>query len=328
MAAAVLLVTVAGCGGSSGDGSPNREATLTLDFTPNAVHAGIELAVSRGYTDAEGVKLDVQAPSQSTDSVTLLLSGRTDFAVLDLHDLAIARAKGRDLVAVMAVVQDPLAAVIAQPDIRRPRELAGRRVGVTGLPSDNAVLDSIVAGDGGDPKRVRPVTIGFEAVPTLLARRVSAATAFWNAEGVALREKRPGMRVFRVEDFGAPAYPELVLAVTRETLQDEPELVRATVHAVQRGYREAIADPESAVESVIAAAPGSERALTAKQLDAVSPAFQAADGSIGTFDTAGLRRWATWEQRFGIVAKRPEVALMFDGSFARSGVKQTTEEDG
>lgn len=325
---AAATLAVAGCGGTSGDGAPNREATLTLDFTPNAVHAGIELAVSRGFTDAEGVRLEVQAPSQTTDAVTLLLTGRTDFAVLDLHDLALAREKGRDLVAVMAIVQDPLASVVAQPDVRRPRDLAGRRVGVTGLPSDVAVLDSIVQGDGGDPARVKRVTIGFEAVQALLARRVAAATAFWNAEGVAVKQKRPGTKVFRVEDFGAPAYPELVLCVTRETLQDEPELVRATVNALQRGYRETIADPESAVQAVVAEAPGSSRALTAQQLDAVSPAFQAPDGSIGTFDTAALRRWAAWEQRFGIVKQRPEVALMFDGRFARQGVKQTSEEDG
>ena len=72
--------------------------------------------------------------------------------MLDLHDLALARSKGRDLVGVMALVQRPLAAVLAQPDVRRPRDLSGARVGVTGVPSDEAVLRAIVGGDGGDPK--------------------------------------------------------------------------------------------------------------------------------------------------------------------------------
>lgn len=325
---AAAALALAGCGGTSGDGAPNRDATLMLDFTPNAVHAGIELAVQRGYPDAEGVHLTVSAPRQSTDAVTLLVSGRTDFAVLDLHDVAIARAKGRDVVAVMAIVQDPLAAVIAQPDVRRPRDLEGRRVGVSGLPSDTAVLDSIVTGDGGDPRRVRRATIGFDAVRALLSRKVPAATAFWNAEGVVLGERRPGMRIFKVDEFGAPPYPELVLCVTRQTLEDEPDLVSSTVHGLQRGYREAIVDPDSAVQAVLAAAPGADRAATLAQLSAVSPAFQATDGTIGTFDTPALRRWSAWEQRFGIVARRPEVALMFDGRFARSGVRQTRQQDG
>ncbi len=48
----------------------------------------------------------------------------------------------------MAIVQRPLAAVIAAPAIRSPRLLIGRTVGITGVPSDTAVLDSIVAGAG------------------------------------------------------------------------------------------------------------------------------------------------------------------------------------
>ena len=75
-------------------------------------------------------------------------------AILDIHDLGIAREKGRDLVGVMALVQRPLAAVLAQPGIRSPKDLEGKRAGVTGLPSDSAVLRSVVAGAGGDPDRV------------------------------------------------------------------------------------------------------------------------------------------------------------------------------
>src|SRR5204862_7798653 len=121
----------------------------------------------------------------------------------------------------------PLAAVLGRPGTARPRGLAGRRAGVTGLPSDDAVLASVVRGDGGDPSRVRRVTIGFNAVPALVGGRVDAVTAFWDVEGVALREREPGTREFRVDEFGAPPYPELVLATARTTLEAEPAPVRA-----------------------------------------------------------------------------------------------------
>jgi putative hydroxymethylpyrimidine transport system substrate-binding protein len=322
------LLALGGCGTGGDAGRPNEAATLLLDFQPNAVHVGIYQAVARDYTGAEGVRLGVQVPETGTDAVKLLLRGRAEFAVLDIHDLAIARANGRDLVAVMAIVQKPLAAVIAQPDIQRPKDLEGRRVGVTGLPSDGAVLDSVVRGDGGDPRKVKRTTIGFAAVPAILGRKVAGATGSWNAEGVALTARRPGVQVFKVDEFGAPAHPELVLTTTRTLLQDKPALVRATVTALQRGYREAITDPESAVGALVDAVPGADRALTAAQLDAVQPTFQAPNGRIGTLDLDALRPWAAWEQRFGIVAKRPDVALMFDGSFARSGAKKAAEEDG
>jgi putative hydroxymethylpyrimidine transport system substrate-binding protein len=309
--AAALLA--AGCSRGSED-RPNQSATLVLDFQPNAVHAGIYLALERDFDDAEGVTLRVQPPSSSTDSVKLLLAGRAQFAILDIHDLALAREKGRDIVGVMAVVQRPLAAVMAQPGIRRPRDLAGKRVGVTGLPSDDAVLSSVVRGDGGDPSTVRKVSIGFQAVAALLAHRVDAATAFWNAEGVALQARRPGIHQFKVDDFGAPPYPELVVCVTRQTLQEQRSLVAATVRALRRGYEEAIADPESGVEALVGSA-GVKRADTERGLDAVSPAFTEGAARYGALDPRALRAWARWEARFGITKRPPDVVQAFASGF-------------
>jgi ABC-type nitrate/sulfonate/bicarbonate transport system substrate-binding protein len=311
--ALIAAVAVGGCSHGS-EGRPDQSAKLVLDFQPNAVHAGIYLALERDYDGAEGVTLSVAAPSSSTDSVKLLLSGRAQFAILDIHDLALAREKGRDIVGVMAIVQRPLAAVIAQPSIARPRDLEGKKVGVSGLPSDDAVLSSIVRGDGGDPAKVRKVTIGFQAVAALLAKRVDGATAFWNAEGVALQAKRPGMHEFKVDDYDAPPYPELVLCVSRETLRDERSLVAATVRALRRGYLEAIADPESAVQALVDHA-GVKREDTARELDAVSPAFTEGASKYGELDPAQLRAWAQWEARFGITKRPPDVARAFAPGF-------------
>jgi putative hydroxymethylpyrimidine transport system substrate-binding protein len=310
----IALVALAGCGSSH----HTSQATLVLDFTPNAVHAGIYLALARGYPGQDGVDLHVQVPGSSTDAAKLLLTGRAQMAILDIHDLAIARAKGQDLVGVMAIVERPLAAVVAQPDIASPRDLQGRRVGVTGVPSDTAVLDSIVAGAGGDPARVRTITIGFNAVGDLLAGKVDGATAFWNDEGLTLQGERPGTHVFRVDAYGAPAYPELVLTVARSELRSHPAVVSATVRALVRGYRDTQRDPAAAVAALTKAVPALDRALVATQLRALVPAFRGSAPSVGDVDPARLRAWARWEARFGIVKRAPDTSAMFDDRFARA----------
>ena len=168
-----------------------RAATLILDFTPNAVHTGIYAALAQHYDRDAGVDLHVIAPTASTDSIKLLETGRVNFAILDIHDLAIARQHHQDVVGIMAIVERPLAAVIAAPDVGSPKQLQGTTVGVTGDPSDTAVLDSEVSGSGGDPAKVKTVTIGFNAVADLLAGKVAGATAFWSDEGVTIRQERP-----------------------------------------------------------------------------------------------------------------------------------------
>jgi putative hydroxymethylpyrimidine transport system substrate-binding protein len=112
---ALIAALLAGCG------SDDETVTLALDFQPNAAHAGIY--------EAEGDDLRILVPSSSTDSLKLLASGRADMAVVDIHDLGLAREGGADVVGVGALVQRPLAAVIAGPDVRRPRDLEGKRVG-------------------------------------------------------------------------------------------------------------------------------------------------------------------------------------------------------
>jgi len=318
-AATLASVALAACGGAASD-RPGAEARLVLDSPPNAVHAGIYLAEARGFTDAEGVDLRIEAPDEATDAVDLLLSSRAQFAVLDLHDLARAREQERDLVAVMALVQRPLTAVFAGEALRSPRDLVGRRVGVTGRRSDRAVLDSIVSGAGGDPSRVRRTSIDSGAVRAFLSGSVDAVAAPLNVEGVALKAQRPASKEFRVDEFGAPPYPELVLVARRATLQDSPALVQATVTALRRGYREVILGPEEAVGVLVDRADGLERRVVQEQLDAVLPAFTAGGNAFGALNLPALERWAVWSQRFKATRGRPDVARMFAPQFARQGV--------
>ena len=120
--------------------------------------------------------------------------------------------------------------------VKRPRDLDGHTVGVTGLPSDTAVVDSEVSADGGDPDGVDEVTIGFNAVASLAAGKVDAATGFWNAEAVEAERKGIPLRVFKVDEYGAPAYPELILTTTRKEMEAEPAMVEDMVAATRRGY--------------------------------------------------------------------------------------------
>jgi putative hydroxymethylpyrimidine transport system substrate-binding protein len=309
--AAIAALLAAGCGGS-GSGKP-RQVRLALDFTPNAVHAAVYATVADGLDRKHGVRLVVRAPSASTDSLTLLATGRADLSIVDIHDLGLARQRGEDLVGVGELVTAPLASVIARANVQRPRDLEGRRVGVTGLPSDTAVLRAVVQGDGGDYSRVKTVTIGFSAVPSLVAGKVDAATAFWNAEGVTLRRRGVRTNVFRVERFGAPAYPELVFVTKRSTLAKERPLIRKTMEALAAGAQAALANPGKVVAPIVAAS-GADAGLIRAELAAVRPVLS----PNLRLNRAALDGWASFDQRFGILKSRPDVSQAFDFSVSGS----------
>jgi putative hydroxymethylpyrimidine transport system substrate-binding protein len=304
-AAVAVAASQGGCGGDEAS-QGTRRITLALDFTPNAVHAPIYAAVRKGYDRERGVEIRIRPPGSAPDSLKLLAAGKADIAVLDIHDLGLARERGRDFVGVGALVQRPLAAIIARSEVRRPRELEGRRVGVSGLPSDPAVLRAVVEGDGGDFAKVRQVTIGFSAVPSLIQRRVDAVPAFWNAEGVVLKRRGVRVREFRVDDYGAPRYPEVVLFTRRDVLDRRRWVVEAVLGAVKEGVRDVLRDPEPAVRE-IARAGNSEPGLVRAQLQAVAPALR----PPLVLRRSALEGWARFDVRFGILRRRPDVDEAF-----------------
>jgi NitT/TauT family transport system substrate-binding protein/putative hydroxymethylpyrimidine transport system substrate-binding protein len=315
---AVLLVALAGCGGDGGGGDAPAPAererlVLALDFTPNAVHAPLYMAVAGRRDRAHGVSLEIRQPGTGPDALKLVGSGRADLGILDIHDLAIARQQGSDLVAIAALVQRPLAALAARPPIRRPRDLEGRTVGVSGLPSDPAFVKAIVEHDGGDVSKVKEVTIGFSAVTRILSGRVEAAPVFWNAEGVALRRAGLDVREFRVDDYGAPRYPEVVVFTSRRTLTSRRAALRGALAAIADGVRAVGSDPEQAVELVAAAARTKDTGLVKAQLDAVAPAFE----PPLRLDRKVLEAWADFDAEIGIVDRRPDVERAFDFSMAK-----------
>ncbi len=311
LAAALLLTGVAGCGGDGAEPGAPRGVTLVLDFVPNAVHSGIYAAQQQGFYRDEGVDLTIRQPGESTDAPKLLEAGRAEFAILDIHDLGIARERGLDVVGTMPIVQRPLAAVIARGGgpVRRPRDLEGHTVGVTGLPSDEAVVDSEVEADGGNPALVKRVTIGFNAVSSLAAGKVDAATGFWNAEGVALQRQGIPIRIFKVNRYGAPPYPELILTASHQTVENDPELVDEMVAATTRGYELASKHPAEALDDLVTAVPSLDRAEQAAQLRVLRPDLHPAP-----FDPAVLHEWAAWDLEHGLL-KRP---LDVDAAFRLS----------
>ncbi|MEA2426244.1 MAG: putative hydroxymethylpyrimidine transport system substrate-binding protein [Thermoleophilaceae bacterium] len=309
---ATLLAFAAGCGGGShGDSPPTIR--LALDFTPNAAHAPIYAAVRTGADRRHGVQLRILGPGTGTpDSLKLVNSGRADVGVLDIHDLGLAAARGVDVVGIGALVQKPLAAVIARGPVKRPRELEGRTVGVTGLPSDDAVLNAVVSGDKGNFHKVKRLTIGFSAVPEMIQGKVDAVTAFWNAEGVVLHERGVHTNDFRVDRYGAPPYPEVVLFATRSTVEKRAGDLKNLLAALADGVRSVHRDPNAAIAE-IAQVSRADRPLVKAQMDAVDPLF---DPPL-RLDRAVLAKWAAWDARFGILPRRPNVARLFDFGLAR-----------
>ncbi len=301
--ACVAAVALGGCGSSARTRSLVH-VRLVLDFTPNAVHAGIYRALAAGYYRQEGIDLQVVQPSATVEPLSLVAAGRAQFGLADGSDVASAIAGGGSQEAVMAVVQQPVGGLIglASEHLRSPAQLQGRTVGITGVPSDRAVLDTEVAHAGGNPARVHVVTVGFNGAQALVAGRVAAFTGFVPDDGVGLQVTGHPITPFWLYREGGPDYPGLVAFTTRGLAARDPALVRDFVAATVRGYEATLRDPARSLADLLRLNPSLPRALTAASLRAYLPLFDERGAvPFGRLAPAHVAEMSSWMAHYDLI---------------------------
>ncbi len=312
MACALALLCallLAACGGSAPrDPSPSpkktTQATLVLDFVPNAVHAGIYRALAAGYYRAHGINLHVVTPGATQDPLSLVDGGRAQFGLADGSDVATQIDRGGDAQAVMAIAQRPLGGLIAlrSEGLHSPTQLQGRTVGITGVPSDRVVLETEVRAAGGDPRKVHVVTVGFDGAQALLSGRIAAFTGFVPADGVQLQVQGHPITPFRLDEYGGPGYPGLVAFATQRLIASNPALVKAFVAATKQGYEDTLRAPAQSAEDLLRLNPGLDRRFTNASLAAYMPLFSE-QGKVpfGTLRAARIEGLSAWMLHNGLI---------------------------
>lgn len=300
VALAVFAIAFSGlvlsaCGGddnsSSGDGGGGTQAaTLVLDFVPGPVHAGIYRAVTQGYYADEGIDLEIIEPTSTADTLKLIDAGKADFGIADGIDVASQIADGRGAKGIMALTQRPSGGLITleEDGYTTPADLDGKTIGITGVPSDTAILDTVMKGGGGDPDSAEVVTIGFNGVQTLEGGKVDAFTGFIPADGVQIEVDGNPTKSFALDEFGGPQYPGLVVFSTEDEISQDPELMQGFVNATIKGYDEVIADPQVGLDALLKENPAIPADFAEASLKAYEPLFVADADTYGTFQTDNL----------------------------------------
>jgi putative hydroxymethylpyrimidine transport system substrate-binding protein len=310
LAALVALVPAALAG--------DRKVTLTLDWTPNPNHVGFYYARATGLFARADLDVTIRAPSDPTAPLKLVGVGRSDLAVSYEQELFFAAAKKLPVVAVAAVVPQPLNSLIAiEPQIRSLHNLAGRKIGITGVPSDYATLDTLLQSVGLTRKDVEVITVGYNLLPALLAHRADAVLGVYrNVEGIQLELRGLHPTVIPVDRAGVPTYDELVLVANSARLRSDPtyrSTVRAFVAAFLAGTAQARSHPTRALAIL--------RRVTAsdpKFLAHATPAtlrLLAGPGGVGCLHVRDWRRFGEWMHARGLLKKPIPAASVVNAGF-------------
>lgn len=317
--AVLLLVALAGCGGASGGGESSNgleRVTLTLDWYPNADHAGIYAAQAEGFFEEAGLEVEIQQPSDPTAVLQLVAAGQSEFGVSYENEMTNAAARDVPVRSVMAIMQEPLNSIISleEAGITSPEDLAGKTVGYAGQSFGSAVLDTVLREAGEDPSSVEKINVGLDLRPALISERVDAVVdAYWNIEAVELAQEGFETNVIRLPEVGVPNYNELVVATSGSYAEENPDLVRRFVGALVEGHRYALENPEAARDALLAANEELDPEVAEETVGLTVPLFEAE--RIGYQDPEEWRAYVDWAVENGVLPGPVEVDAVMTNEF-------------
>ena len=300
MSITILSLTLALFLATSCDNEPETASVkLALDWYPNANHLGLFIAQQKGYFEEENLEVTMYTPSDPSTVLQTVGAGQDDFGMSYQPDVLLARNEGVPVVSILGVVQHPLNSLMTleSSGITRPGQLAGKKVGYPGIPTNEPLLETMLKADGlNGLEDIELVNIGWSISESLISEKVDGVVgAYWTHESINMENIGYPVNVMRMEEWGVPDYYELVLVTSESYLEKNQDVAERFIRAIKRGFEEAISDPQAGVDVLVAKNPGEiDEDIDRPGADLLVPMWQLPSG--GGFGTQEPARWNSFVQ--------------------------------
>jgi NitT/TauT family transport system substrate-binding protein len=305
-------VTIAAAGCTDSDAAPDAPAgsaelrPVRVAALPITETAALWGGIKAGIFAGRGLQVEVLPAQGGAQAIPALINGDIDFAVgqpfgpfrADLQDLGVvivgnyasSYAEGDDINAVVAS---------AESGIKRPADLAGRKVAVNSLgAAGDVTIMAAVEKDGGDPAAIKFVEVAFPDAPAQLeAGNIDAA---WVPEPFVTQLRSRG--------------DTFVVAPYQATIPGLATLTTITSAKLRESDAALVADFSAAMKETLGWAqdPANETAVRQAIKDNLELPDAVADSvRLPEFgwevDRAGLTSLADLAQKYGVLDRRPDL---------------------
>ena len=228
---------------------------MVLDWYPNALHAFLYEAMEKGYYEEEGLKVNIQFPSNANDAISMEAAGQAEIGLYYQQDVIQARAdQNVPVKSIGAVVQGPLNIVLSleEKGITSPEDLVGKTIGYAGTELSEALIRSIMEHAGADFSDVTMIDVGFDLMSSMTTGNVDATIGcLVNHEVPQMEEEGFAVNWFALDDYGVPAYYEGIFLASDKMIETEAETLKAFLRASARGFEDMKENPEEALRILL-----------------------------------------------------------------------------
>ena len=234
---------------------------LEPPLVPNSV---MDLALEKGYFEAEGVDVELVRVEQTPSALQALAAGEGEMANVSVDGLLLLVAQGaNDLKAVTSPNKSLPYIIAAKDDIATVADLAGRKFGVGRVGSlDHSLSMKVLASEGLDVGSMEVVALGQPSVraQALVAGQIDATTM-----SIGVWMSIPDKTGFHLLVDQQPYYAAApvinkVNVVTQKVLDERGAEVQGVISALIKISRDFAADPNSWAAAMVPYAPNTDEA--------------------------------------------------------------------
>jgi NitT/TauT family transport system substrate-binding protein len=298
---------------------------FSLDRSINAGVAPIVLAATDGLFGAEGLAVTTEVTGGSPEAIGRVVSGASEFALVDINALIRFRDHGAPPVkAVFVLFNQAPYALIARKSrgVHSLADIEGKTLGVAEGDLSIRLWPALAHHNGIKLASVKLNHISAAVrEPMLSAGQVDAVTGFSYLSAVNLRDRgvpADDLEVLRFADLGCEAYGFAVI-VNPAFAAKHAEAVKGLVRALIAGTNLVIREPGRAVDEVLSRMDDGSRDLEMERLSTVIEdnilTAEVMRNGIGGIDYPRLERSIDQVGQDFKFSKRPSAAEIFDDAF-------------
>lgn len=222
-----------------------EKISVVLDWFPNTNHTGFLIAEKKGYFKEEGLEVIIHGEVHGVMNV-----GEADVIVAPEPAFLLGMEQGNKITAVATLTQKCDSGIVSlkESGITSPAKLQGKRLTHWTPCWFHGVVGDSVRDDGGVYEKVQLVQKDVGDIVSTLGNDADATWVYENWEVQELLHAGKEINYFAFADvnplwdFCAPS-----VAATHTFIEKRPEVLRAFLRALERGYIDAAKEPEASV---------------------------------------------------------------------------------
>jgi NitT/TauT family transport system substrate-binding protein len=243
---------------AAGSASAQTPIKFSLDFKFEGPSAPFVVAIDKGYFKAEGLDVTIDSAGGSLEPINRVASGTYDMGFGDINSLIKFRDAnpGTPIKAVFMLYNKPAFSIVGRKSrgVSAPKDLEGKKLGAPPPDGAYAQWPIFTQANGIDPAKVTIVSVGFPVrEPMLASGEVDAITGFSFSSYINLKDRgvpANDITVLLMADYGVNLYGNTII-VNPKFAAEKPEAVKGFIRAFLKGLKDTVANPTSAVESVL-----------------------------------------------------------------------------